>query len=528
MSRPPSPDLRALADFVTRLTGPKSPFALVMGQDGPQFVSGPQTLVEVYRRARRMAAAPLVILGDKAISYAEILEPGLALAGALRRRDLQGRRIAVDLEDKVEWLRWFVAITAAGASAVLVPAQSGQGEVAVYLDAADCHLIVTRRDRPYAGVENLLGLTTTDAVEEWTLAPEAEALVAFTSGSTGVPKGVRHSQRGLLAGQKNMMLLGAVVGKLAVQPDAPPADARPTGAPTPLIVAPLSYVAGYSAFLLALSTGGRIALSQGVVTVEEACALVERWALSSIVGAGDDFIRRLIRTPAASSKLSSLRRLQFHGAGLRTEIRREVAEALPDVQILTGYGLTETCGAVASAPARLVPDDAGGGWLSPGVAYRLAPADPTSGLPEAAGYLELRGEMVMLGYLNPVQNTAAFTPDGWFRTDDFCDVTDDGWLTVAERPRGLIGPEGAAAPRLMLEAAIRDITGVDEAVVDALEDGETLRVVVQARAGQEISDIQIVRALSERALWTGPVLVEARETLPRTASGKLDRGRALS
>jgi acyl-CoA synthetase (AMP-forming)/AMP-acid ligase II len=136
--------------------------------------------------------------------------------------------------------------------------------------------------------------------------------------------------------------------------------------------------------------------------------------------------------------------------------------------------------------------------------------------------------MVMLGYLNPVQNAVAFTPDGWLRTGDFCDVTDQGWLTVAERPRGLIGPEGAAASRLILETAIRDIAGVDEAVVDALDDGETLRVVVQARADQEISDVQIVRALSERALWTGPVLVEARETLPRTASGKLDRGRALS
>jgi acyl-CoA synthetase (AMP-forming)/AMP-acid ligase II len=521
------PDPSGLAGFVERLVGPKSPFELHTDQDGPHFRGGPQTLVEVYRRALRMGTAPLVFVGDETVSYADLIEPGLALAGALRRRDLQGRRIAVDLGDKIEWLRWFVAVTAAGASAVLVPADGDQGAVAASLETASCDLVVTRRDRPFENAENLLGLTPTsaDAAADWTTDPGSEVLVVFTSGSTGVPKGVRHSQKGLLAGQKNMMLLGAVVGKLAAQPIAP---ATRAGVPTPLVVAPLHYIAGYAAFLLALSTGGRLALPRGAATIEEACGLVERRALTSVSGAGSDFIRRLLRAPRARESLRSLRRLQFHGAGLQAEIRREVGEVLPNVQILTGYGLTETCGSVASAPAALAADGAGGGWASPATAFRLAPANPPHAGLEQAGHLELRGDMIMLGYLNPAQNAAAFTPDGWFRTGDLGVMNDQGWLTILDRRDGLAEGGGRATPRSVLEGVVRGVEGVDEAVVDVRDGDKALRIVVQMRDGRRVSETEIARALTEDGLWTGAISVETRETLPSTASGKIDRSRVFS
>jgi acyl-CoA synthetase (AMP-forming)/AMP-acid ligase II len=518
----------ALDSFVERLTAPNSPFELKTDHNGPHFKAGPKTLVEIYRRARRMGSAPLALVGDATTSYADILEPGLALAGALRQRDFQGRRICIDLSNKVEWLQWFVAVTAAGASAVLTPVDGDRGVVADNLASAGCNLVVTRRDRPSDDAENLISLTPASGdVEDWTTDPDAEALVAFTSGSTGASKGVRHNQKGLLAAQKNMMLLGAVVGKLSNQAATSTAPPPRAGAPTPLILAPLYYVAGYSAFLLALSTGGRFALPRAEITVEEAGRLVEHHALTSIGGAGSDFIRRLVRAPAARESLRSLRRLQLHGAGLRAEICREVEDVLPEVQIVSGYGLTETGGSVASTPATLLTDGAGGGWVSPATAFRVRPSHPPDVGFEQAGELEIRGDMVTLGYLDPAQNAAAFTPDGWFRTGDLGLISDQGWLTVLGRRDGSVEADGVVASRAALEGVVRSVEGVEEAIINTSDEGRTLRIVVQVRDGWRVSEADVARALAVHARWTGAIAVDMREALPCTASGKVDRSRVF-
>lgn len=519
-------DLETAAD---RLIGPKSPFELAFDQEGPHFVAGPRTLLEIYRRALRMADAPLIMIGEEAVTYSHILQDGLVLAGAIRRRGLQGQRIALDLEDKKEWLRWFVAVTAAGASAVLLPPSRELQAIEPFLIAAGCDIVVSYR--PLGGdrcVQNLIDLAPSpiDAVEDWSTDPIAEAVVVFTSGSTGKPKGVRHSQRGLIAGQKTMMLIAAVVGRLAIDPPAGEA-ARPAGPTLPFVVAPLSYVAGYSAFLLAVSTGGRLVMSRAEATIEEACELVQRWGATSIVGGGDDFIRRLVRMPGARDRLKSLRRLQLHGAGVRAALRQEVTRALPDIEVFTGYGLTETCGAIASAPAALVSDGCGGGWIAPSVAFRLRSETGSDLEATQLGMLEVRGDMAMMGYLDPSQGEAAFTPDGWFRTGDLCRIDQGRWLVVHDRAGGA-GFDREAMLASEIEGAVRLLDDVDEVVVKLPAEAEALRVIVQSRKGGHVSESDVAALLSERALWTGRILLERREVLPRTGSGKLDREGALA
>ncbi len=517
MSAPPAD----ASVFIARLTGPKAPFELEYTDSGPHFRGGPQSVVDLYRRAVRLGETPLLFIGEAEITYGQVLEPGMALAAALRRRSLQGRRIAIDLEDSVEWLCWFVAITAAGASAVLSPRGAGRDELSACLGAAGCAHIVTRREDAPDGVENLLDLPPSGAAGEiWSLDGAVEALVAFTSGSTGAPKGVRHSHRSLLAGQRNMMLLAAITGRLA------PHSVAPTGRPAPpssLVVAPLHYVAGYSAVLMAMATGGRLALLRDPTSIDEAAALIEHRQLTSLGGAGLDFVRRIIRSPDATVRLRSLRRLQLHGGGLRREICREIGERLPDIQVMTGYGLTETGGALASTPAAGLADGAGGGWLSPAADVRLAPI-PHREL-EGVGHVEVRGDMVAQGYLDPAQTARAFTADGWFRTGDIGKLDGAGWLAILDRKES--GAEASGPSGANLEAAVRGVGGVDEAVVDVVSAGGGLHIVVQPRPGHVVSDEAVRLALSA-AGWEGPVKVEMRDVLPSTASGKIDRRRIFA
>jgi acyl-CoA synthetase (AMP-forming)/AMP-acid ligase II len=205
-------------------------------------------------------------------------------------------------------------------------------------------------------------------VNDCAVDPDSEALVVFTSGSSGIPKGVRHSHRSLLSGLRNMMLGGALSG--CTRPKVGLAQSKPEP-PCALVLAPLAYIAGYSAFLMSISGGGRIVLARGEPE-DRIIELLELEGAQSITGASPELLRRWVRRPDAATRLRALRRLQLHGESLRRTLVEEIQTLLPEVQLLTGYGLTETSGSIATSAVSWVLDTPGCcGPLLPSVDLRI-------------------------------------------------------------------------------------------------------------------------------------------------------------
>jgi long-subunit acyl-CoA synthetase (AMP-forming) len=139
----------------------------------------------------------------------------------------------------------------------------------------------------------------------------------------------------------------------------------------------------------------------------------------------------------------------------------------------------------------------------------------------AQGHLQVRGDMLMSGYLDEDATARTMTADGWFRTGDLGLVTDEGWLEVTGRTSDqTLGRAGPMAP---IEDAVRSACGVEDAAVQASTDGGALILYLQAAARQSIDQASAVAALKSVSGWTGLVDVRRLEVFPRTASGKIDR-----
>lgn len=506
------------ASVEARLIGPGSPFHIERSERGTRaFVNGPHGLSDLYSRAARNGDRPLLTSGDKTWSYDEVFGRAFGLARGLRGEGLGGQRIGLMLVEPAEWLTWFIAITAAGASCVLPSPGASLEAASALFETAGCEAIVARNS-PF--MERIVGRQLLDIRLE-SPPVEQEAMIAFTSGSTGTPKGVRHSHRSLLSGYRNMMLGGAIGAAMQRHVGTARPPQRPAPAAT-MLLAPLNYIAGYSAALLAIGNGGHLVVPKDPEDIGELAASIHALSPQALVGAQAPLLRQLIRLPDLSL-LASLKRLQLQGAAVQSNLVVELAARLPDVDLAVGYGLTETAGAIASAPIGALEGLGGGcGRIVPSADLRVVGADGRVLSSGEVGQIEVRGDMVMLGYLDERANDRAFTPDGWLRSGDVGRVEAERWLCVLDRDDdGRPQNEALEVYRGAVEDAVRRQSGVDDAVVVLAS--QELILYVQVRSGDTLDQSATEGAVRRASGWRGDVVIREASDFPRTASGKIDR-----
>ncbi len=497
-----------------QLTGAGGPYELsgVSGEPGRDrsFVRGPHTLVQLYTRAMTNGAAPLLITDDDRHSYDDIFARSASIACQLPQKS---GRIALNLDRPEDWVAGLIAVTGAGAAAVLVGRPEQEAIREAQIASAGC--VVLPND--------IVCLSSSDQptqVEFGAPRPDDEAIVLFSSGSTGAPKAIVHTHGTIVAGLNSMMMLGALAGRLATRPAAP---MRRSARPMTLLLTPLAYVAGYSALLLAMITGGSVVVTtfpEDPLCIGEA---VQRHEVQTIVGLSLDTFTQLVRLPGAERLLSSLRRLQVHGGFLPDGFVAELRDRFPNLQLMGGYGMSETGGAIASAPVERVlgPKDAAG-RLSPAVAVRIVDRDGLV-LPEGyPGLLEVKGPMLMRGYADAVPGHAGSNDDGWFETGDIGRMWPDRWLEIVSRDDASATIEEAGALRV-IEAAALSVNGVTDAVAVRLTSSDIHLFVEQPDATMD--DVAIGHALDQAVRGTTVVATHMLPHFDRTGSGKVDRTR---
>ena len=442
---------------------------------------------------------------------------GVALLG--RHGVRTGAGVVLVAGNTVHGVVAYHAALRSGATTAVLDRRCGAADLQVALDVLDApvtvivpieeqaRIIEGRSDIAVIALEAFADATALNALDPW---PEpdrdAPAVVLFTSGTTGRPKGVVHSLNTLTAGAANM--------------------ARITGTDeraVPFLVSPLMSITGVMQMHLAADRHTTLVL-EDCFEPEHALERIDRHG-GTLIGGAPVIAERVLR--AADSRGAhriALRTLALGGAMLPRPLL-ELATDRFGIEVARVYGSSEAPNATGSLPgeprAQRLADD---GALMPGTEVRVgSAAHPQEGL--------LRGPAVFLGYADAEHNADAFDDD-WFRTGDAVEVH-DGRLTVVGRIKDVVNRNGLKVSPSEIDAALARLPGVVEYASFGLPDpetGERLAVAVRPEQGTTTTLEYVCAFLRSEGTATRKLpeqLVVWDEPLPRTVSGKLVRSRLV-
>jgi acyl-CoA synthetase (AMP-forming)/AMP-acid ligase II len=463
---------------------------------------------------------------DDEFTYGQLHDAVLRLAGGLVARGVRpGDRVGACVGNGTEIVMAFYATQRIGAIWVGVNGQLAAPEKAHLLRETTPSVFITTRD-VLDSLASLvdpreIGAVAVDAAEEWgalhtgdpydgpEVDPLGPAAIAFTSGTSGVPKGVVHSQHNLVLPGEVLTATRGYDGRFR------------RGDSLPLTILNLIVLST----LTAAQAGGTSVLANPMHT-DELAAWIGRKRLT-VINAVPTILHGLVYAPSVDPRdLASLREVATGGAPCPEEIRTRFLERF-GLPVHATYGLTE-------APSIVSIDDLD----DPGPANtsgRPLPHLEVSVDPSAPG--ETGGEVIVaaarsgrwsgvwrpsLGYWRRDDG-----PPDVLRTGDFGEIDDDGRLVIHERMSSVILRGGANVYPAEVERVLRHLDGVADAVVVGLPDdrlGQTVHAVVElepgrARAGDEL----VEECRAQLAHYKTPERILAVDTIERNALGKPNR-----
>ena len=542
------------------LTAPGAPFematAMIGGVPTRVWKNAPPSLRFLIEAARGHGERLLSIHEDERVSYEATCRAVATLAGELVRLGVtKGDRVALAMRNLPEWPVAFFAITAIGAIAVPLNAwwtgaeleyglrDSGAAVLIVdgerHARLADCypnlpdlhHVLVTRAVAPLAdgarrleeviGTPHDYGNLPDAALPPAEIAPDDDATIFYTSGTTGAPKGALGTHRNLTT---NILSSGYNAARTYLRRgDMPPE-------PTPrvlLTVIPLFHVTACSATLMGVVAGGSCMVYMRKWDTVRAMELIERERVS-LTGGVPTIAWQLLEHPDRHRyDLSSLESIAYGGAPSAPELVRRIHEefgALPG----NGWGMTETTATVTGIAAEDYlnrPTSAG-----PPVAVadlEIRADDGTTVLPTGeVGELWARGPMIVRGYWNKPDATVATFIDGWVRTGDLARLDEEGFLYVVDRAKDMVIRGGENIYSSEVENVLYAHPAVTDCALIGLPHrtlGEEPAAVVHLAPGASATEDELREWVRARlAAFKVPVAIRfVAETLPRNANGKI-------
>jgi acyl-CoA synthetase (AMP-forming)/AMP-acid ligase II len=297
--------------------------------------------------------------------------------------------------------------------------------------------------------------------------------------------------------------------------------------PTSLLVFPLFHISGLGAGLLSqLLIGGKIVIMRRW-DVAEALRLIAAEKVTMLSAVPTMLWDLLNKAVPGEADISSLTNVASGGQGLPLNLLAAVQGAMPRAFLGTGFGLTETAGAVAMAtgPDFLRQPGSSGRVLA--LADVRVHGDDGAVLPTGStGEIAVRGPMVMAGYWNRPQETAeVLDAEGWFRTGDIGYVDDEGYIFIVDRKKDMVISGGENIYCAEVERVIGSLANVAEVAAFGLPDDRMGERLVTVIVGHGLTADAVCSHVAEHlAAYKTPTQVAFRaEPLPRNVVGKIDK-----
>jgi len=535
---------------VATLTGPGGRFEIVpeevRGNRIPVVRNRDHRVGDLVAASKAWGDRDYLVTADRRLSFAEHADAVAAVATALREDHGvgMGDRVGILAANSPEWVVTFWAAQCLGAIAVGLNSwwtpkeiEYGVGLVRPKVIVADTKRAALLSDSELSGFtlltveDDLPRIVAAGAGAELPTAEVDEddpAVILFTSGTSGRPKGAVHSQRNLLAVVDYHRFSDALVAHMygRTYDDAVPSDNRY------LLTSPLFHIASlHNLAVPRLATGSAVIMTEGGFDVDKVFGLIERERVTNWGAVPTMAARMLEHRDTDRYDLSSLTAFALASAPSSPEFKQRLRAKFPFAQqaLVDSYGLTECSTAIAVATAPEL--EAFPGTLGrPIMTVALEIRDPFGEVvPDGVeGEICVRSPFVMLGYWEDETATAAaLTPDGWLRTGDY-GVVEDGRLRLAGRRSDLILRGGENVYPTEVEQCLEEHPAVHECAVIGVDHedlGQEVAAVVVLRAGHDASEDDLREFCRERiSYYKVPSQWRiTRDLLPRNATGKVLR-----
>jgi long-chain acyl-CoA synthetase len=536
---------------IKEVCGPGQPYELkttqIRGQDCRIFVNAPPTLHDLL--AENRSDLDFLIYEEERLSFDQVYRQASALARAMIEDYgiRHGDRVAIAMRNYPEWVIAFFAATSIGAIAVPANAWWNARELSYSMEDSTPSLIVADQERldrladseSPDGKPKIIRVRATEnsriASDDWnevlgahkgskmpqvSVNPDDDAIIFYTSGSTGNPKGGVSSHRAIIHALLSWELdweLRACMGVYELS------ETEHQGGM--LLTIPLFHVSGCHAAMLSSIRVQRKVVCMYKWDVQTAMELIERERLTVLMAtpaiSGD-----VVHGSATSSRdLSSLIVMGGGGAPRAPEQVRAIDQMSESLIPATGWGMTETNAiGTGNAATDYVNHPSSSGQCSAVLDIRvvdnLGNQQPTG----ARGELQIRGTSMIRAYWNRPEATAEAFDGDWFRTGDAAVIDEEGFMYIVDRIKDLVNRGGEKIGCGAVEAALLEHPNVKEASVYAIPDdrlGEEVGATLYI--SDKIDESGLREFLSnELAQFEIPRYIhQTTEPLPRIAAGKI-------
>ncbi|MFI4939398.1 MAG: long-chain-fatty-acid--CoA ligase [Burkholderiales bacterium] len=498
------------------------------------------TLGEIMeKQARLHGASEAVVFGDTRLSYRTLHERTSRLANALLDLGLKpGDRIAMLAENSHRYVEYYFGVAKAGMVATplnfrLTPRELiymlvDSGARALFVGAEYESILPQLREGAPA-VEFWIGVdqeclqplafdalieNSPENLPDLPIGENDLAMIIYTGGTTGLPKGVMLSHRNLISANISIIIaMGMKAGDTA------------------LMVLPMFHIALWQA-MCHLMVGAKVVLIKRA-DIGEMLRTIEAERCTA-VNAVPTFYNWMINDPRLDQHdLSSLRMLSYGGSSFPEEVLRKCIAKFGPI-ISQGYGLTEGAPSVAmlSAEDHVLDGPRAKLLLSAGREMTLGEICIADGagkaLPQGeVGEVSIRGPNVMMGYWNNPELTRERLQNGWLRTGDIGYLDEEGYLFLLDRKADMIVTGGENVYPSEVEAVLYTHEAVLECIVASAPDdrwGERVQAVVVLKPEMQVTETELLDFCKSRlAGYKCPKHIELWTELPKTVVGKMLR-----